>query len=330
VVAIHEAPTPRRTGSAFLLSRLRYVQAGATALAGRRVAAHRIDRGRDHSLERRTGRKICVSNELAQSHPRPRALGGKRSNMVSVLTDLPAPRETRLADSYHLNGPPSATSSTSRASTRKACTTWPTRSRGRTRAQRRAVLSGIQRHLSRRRRNGAPRFSSCRGSSTSRRRFDCSDAHNSKKRYFVYSKRALSTHPSRRTRRLVRCGPKKPGVSQHTPPPITASAFLFQRRRDARTLRRVARETRDARSYAATAERNPRELHTEMFDTPPQLCTDSQCCQRARARPGIPSSDRDGYLLRSCTTSSPRDYAVLRRRGFAISSSRSRQGGRSD
>ena len=99
------------------------------------------------------------------------------------------------------------------------------------------------------------------------------------KRYFAYlESRATNDIVSDGLGDWFDVGPKKSGASQHTPPPVTASAFYFY---DAKVLAQIAGvlgQAEDAKEFAAKAERIRRSYNATFFNaTNGTYATGSQC-----------------------------------------------------
>ena len=220
-----------------------------------------------HSNARKTGDFECSNKLLNQIRDLVR--WAQRANMVSVLTDCPHREKLGWLEQYHLNGP----------AIRYEFDMARMFTKGMKDMADAQTDSGLVPNI-------APEYTEFKGAFRSSPEWGsafiivpwqqyqfCGELdllrtnYVAMKRYFAYLENSASNHIiSLGLGDWFDLGPKKSGASQHTPPPITASAFYFH---DAWILAKVAgllEKPDEAREFAEKAERIRRAYNEKFFD----------------------------------------------------------------
>ncbi len=254
-----------------------------------------------HSNARKTGEFEC-SNPLLNKI-RDLVRWAQRANMVSVLTDCPHREKLGWLEQYHLNGP----------AIRYEFDMARMYTKGMNDMADAQTDSGLVPNI-------APEYTEFKGAFRSSPEWGsafiivpwqqyqfCGDLdllrthYADMKRYFAYlESSATNDIISVGLGDWFDLGPKKSGASQHTPPPITASAFYFH---DAWILAKVAgllEKPDEAQEFSGKAERIRRAYNEMFFDaTNGTYATGSQAANAIALVFGIVEPQRSNAVLAS-------------------------------
>jgi len=225
----------------------------------------------------------------------------QRANMVSVLTDCPHREKLGWIEQYHLNGP----------AIRYEFDMARMYTKGMNDMQEAQTPEGMIPNI-------APEFTEFKGAFRSAaewgaafilvpwQQYEFNADVQLLERHYPAMKRYFSYLESRADNDLLNdglgdwfdLGPNKPGRAQLTPPPVTATAFLFY---DAKILARIAavlgRED-DARDFAARAERIRARYNEAFFNATNQsYATGSQCANALPLVMGIVEPEQRAAVL---------------------------------
>ncbi len=254
-----------------------------------------------HSVARKVGDFECSNPLLNQIRDLVR--WAQRANMVSVLTDCPHREKLGWLEQYHLNGP----------AIRYEFDMARMFTKGMNDMANAQTDSGLVPNI-------APEYTEFKGAFRSSPEWGsafiivpwqqyqfCGDLdllrthYAAMKRYFTYLENSASNHIiSLGLGDWFDLGPKKSGASQHTPPPVTASAFYFH---DAWILSKVAgllEKPGEAREFSIKAERIRRACNEKFFDaTNGTYATGSQAANSIALVMGIVEPAHSNAVLAS-------------------------------
>ena len=260
----------------------------------------------------------------------------QRANMVSVLTDCPHREKLGWIEQYHLNGP----------AIRYEFDMARMFTKGMNDMAEAQLDNGLVPNI-------APEFTEFKGAFRGAAEWGaafilvpwqqyefCGDVdllrrhYPAMKRYFAYlESRATNDIVSDGLGDWFDVGPKKSGASQHTPPPVTASAFYFY---DAKILAQIAEvlgHEKDAKEFAAKAEQIRASYNAKFFNaTNGSYATGSQCANALPLVMGIVQPEHRAAVLAALVKDvESRGYAITAGDvGFRFLLRALADGGRSD
>ena len=260
----------------------------------------------------------------------------QRANMVSVLTDCPHREKLGWIEQYHLNGP----------AIRYEFDMARMFTKGMNDMAEAQLDNGLVPNI-------APEFTEFKGAFRGAAEWGaafilvpwqqyefCGDV-DLLRRHYPAMKRYFAHLESRATNDIVSdglgdwfdVGPKKSGASQHTPPPVTASAFYFY---DAKVLAQIAGvlgHAEEAKEFAAKAEQIRASYNAKFFNaTNGSYATGSQCANALPLVMGIVEPEHRAAVLAALVKDvESRGYAITAGDvGFRFLLRALADGGRSD
>ena len=260
----------------------------------------------------------------------------QRANMVSVLTDCPHREKLGWIEQYHLNGP----------AIRYEFDMARMFTKGMNDMAEAQTEEGLVPNI-------APEFAKFKGAFRSAAEWGaafilvpwqqyefCGDVdllrrhYPAMKRYFAYlESRATNDIHTEGLGDWFDVGPKKSGASQHTPPPVTATAFYYYDAKILAQIGQVLGHAQEAKEFAAKAERIRASYNAKFFNaTNGSYATGSQCANALPLLLGLVEPAHRAAVLASLVRDiESRDYAITAGDvGFRFLLRALADGGRSD